>query len=271
LVAAAAAGIGVLDVTDHSLLERGLHRVGLASSPDHHAPSSGAVERSGTLQSRFMDTSLGWTVSRPPGTEPVQGIVFCLHGYHETHRVAFDVLHVPDVAAAVGLRVAVAAVDGGADSYWHKRANGTDAMSMLLKDFVPMTRAMVGDVPAALMGWSMGGYGSLLAAERDPTGFVGVAPASPALWLTPGATAPGAFDSPADFYANDVLSGVRSLRNMIVALACGSGDPFYSAARRLDTTMTFSHATFFGPGYHDASYWRSVAPDQLRALMPALS
>ena len=268
---AAVAGIGALDVADHSLVERGLHRVGLASSPDHQVPSSGAIEHRGTLQSRFMGSALGWTVSRPPGTGPVRGIVYCLHGYHETHRVAFDDIHVPDVAAAVGLRVAVAAVDGGADSYWHKRVNGTDALSMLLEEFVPLARTMAGNVPAVLMGWSMGGYGALLAAERDPSGFVGVAPASPALWLTPGATAAGAFDSPADFYANDVLNAVSSLRSMTVALACGTGDPFYATARHLDASMQFHHATFFGPGYHDAAYWRSVAPDQLRTLTPALS
>jgi hypothetical protein len=89
--------------------------------------------------------------------------------------------------------------------------------------------------------------------------------------LTPGATAPGAFDSPADFYANDVLTGVANLRHMIVALACGTSDPFYAATRHLDASMSFPHATFFGPGYHDDSYWRSVAPNQLRALAPALS
>jgi pimeloyl-ACP methyl ester carboxylesterase len=271
VVAAGAAGIGVLDVADHPVAERGLYRIGLASSPDRQFPPSQAIERSGTFASRYMGGRVGWTVSHPAGTSAPTGVIFCLHGYHENHRFPFDQLHVPDAAAFVGLRVAVAAVDGGADSYWHKRADGTDALSMLLSEFVPMVDAMVGAVPQALMGWSMGGYGALLAAERAPSRFVGVAPSSPALWLTPGATAPGAFDGPADFYANDVFTAITSLRRMTISIACGTGDPFYPATRHLVDELDSPHKTFFGPGFHDVAYWRSVAPDQLRALSPVLA
>lgn len=263
--------VGALDTADHSLFERGLHRIGLASSPDRTFPASGAREQSGTFRSRYMGRTVGWTVSRPAGDGPVDGIIFGLHGYGEDHRFVFDQIQLPDAAASVGLHVAVAAVDGGADSYWHKRADGTDALSMLLFEFVPQVRAMIGDVPQALMGWSMGGYGALLAAERDPRGFVAVAPASPALWLTPGATAPGAFDSPADYYANDVFAGIDQLKGLAVAVACGTGDPFYSATRHLVAEMRIPRTVFFGPGYHDAAYWRSVVGEQLRAIQSALA
>lgn len=270
-MAAGGAGLGALDAADHSLFERGLHRVGLASSPDKTFASSGATQESGSLQSRYMRGSVNWTVSHPAGTGSVEGIVFCLHGYTQDHRFAFDQIHLPDAAASVGLRVAVAAVEGGTDSYWHRRADGTDALSMLLYEFIPKVRAMIGDVPHALMGWSMGGYGALLAAERDPKGFVAVAPASPALWLTPGQTAPGAFDSPTDYYDNDVFTGIDALKGMTIAVACGTGDPFYSATQHLVGEMSFPHSAFYGPGYHDTSYWRSVAPEQLRAIQPVLT
>lgn len=215
-----------------------------------------------------MGRSVSWTVWRPAGPK-VDGILFCLHGYHSNHRIAFDQIRVPDAATSVGLRVAVAGVDGGSDSYWHKRADGTDALSMLLDEFVPLVDSMIGRVPRAVMGWSMGGYGALLAAERDRAGFVGVAPTSPALWLTPGATAPGAFDGPADFYANDVFTDLPRLSGLAVAVACGTSDPFYSATRHLVAGMAFPHSTFFGPGAHDVAYWRGVAPSQLLALRPA--
>ena len=120
-----------------------------------------------------------------------------------------------------------------------------------------------------LMGWSMGGYGALLAAERARAQFVAVAPASPAIWLTPGATAPGAFDSPADFYANDIFDDLGPLRGMAIAVACGTSDPFYMATTALVSRMDYPHSVFFGPGSHDATYWASVAPDQLRAIAPA--
>lgn len=272
---AAALGIGAADHFDHPQFERGLYKVGLASSPSLQLPSSGALERNGTFHSRYMNSPVNWTVSHPAGSQPLQGIIFCLHGKGTNNgtnqRFAFDAVHVPDAAAYVGLRVAVAGVDGGADSYWHPRQNGTNSLAMLLEEFVPMVRAMVGDLPQALMGWSMGGYGALLAAERGRAQFVAVAPASPALWLTPGATAPGAFDSPADFYANDVFSDLSALSGMAIAVACGTSDPFYSTTRDLVAHMTYPHTDFFGPGFHDPTYWASVAPDQLRAIAPVLT
>lgn len=271
LVAVAAAGLAGVDLAAHTLFEQRSQGVGRSSSPDRQLPPSGATEESGRFASRHMRGEIGWTVSRPAGSGSPSGVVVCLHGFGGNHRYAFDQVHVPDAAASVGMRVAVAAVDGGADSYWHGRADGTDAQSMLLREFIPMLQARFGDVPYALMGWSMGGYGALLAAERFPSTFVGVAPASPALWLTPSATAAGAFDSPADFYANDVFTHVRKLRSLVVAVACGKGDPFYAATRNLVGRMDFPHHEFFGAGYHDAAFWRRVAPDQLRVLRPVLA
>jgi pimeloyl-ACP methyl ester carboxylesterase len=232
--------------------------------PTARPPPTGWLEHSGTLQSRYMHGPVGWTVVKPRGS--LHGTVFCLHGYEATHRFAFDDVHVPEAAHQVGLQVAVAAVDGGADSYWHKRSDGTDALAMLLDEFVPLVQRMVGHLPQALMGWSMGGYGALLAAERARTQFAAVAPASPAIWLTPGTTAPGAFDSPADFYANDIFDDLGPLREMAVAVACGTSDPFYMATSALVSRMDYPHSSFFGPGSHNATYWASVAPDQLQAI-----
>lgn len=256
--AAAAAGLASRPGEDH--------RPGVEAGPGGRVPASGAVEVSGQLDSRHTHASMGWTISTPPNAQRPWAIVYCLHGKGANHRMAFDRVGVPGVAAGMGLPVVVAAVDGGPDSYWHRRADGTDALAMLLEEFVPLVRARVGPLPQALMGWSMGGYGALLAAERAPRQFRAVTPASPALWLTPGATAPGAFDSPADFYANDVFTGVGRLRAMSVAVFCGTGDPFYSATRHLADLMHFPHQALFGPGSHDDSYWRSVAAAQLHAI-----
>jgi len=229
-------------------------------------PASGAAEVSGHLDSRFTAARMGWTISTPGGGRRPRAIVYCLHAKGGDHRMPFDGIGVPDVAASVGLSVVVAAVDGGPDSYWHRRADGSDALAMLLGEFVPLVRARVGPLPQAVMGWSMGGYGALLAAERAASQFRAVTPASPALWLTPGATAPGAFDSPADFYANDVLTRLGALRAMTVAVFCGRADPFYPATRYLVHHMHYPHQAHFGPGGHDNAYWRSVAAAQLRAI-----
>jgi hypothetical protein len=265
---ALAAGTAVaVDLADHPGGRQRLPRQpGLPASRGGPVPISRAVEVSGQLNSRYAAASMGWTISTPGSGQRPRAIVYCLHAKGGDHRMAFDGIGVPDVAASVGLAVAVAAVDGGPDSYWHRRADGSDALAMLLSEFVPLVRARVGPLPQALMGWSMGGYGALLAAERAAGQFRAVTPASPALWLTPGATAPGAFDSPADFYANDVFTGLGELRSMTVAVFCGTGDPFYPATRRLVHRMGYPHQAHFGPGGHDNAYWRGVAAAQLRAI-----
>lgn len=250
---------------------RALHWLGLVSSPDHHVAQSGAQEVAGGLASRFMKGPVGWTLSTPAHGRAPQALLICLHGKDEDHRYAFDTLQMPDIAASVGLPLAVAAVDGGHDSYWHRRADGTDSMAMLLQEFLPLVKDKVGDLPRAVMGWSMGGYGALLAAERAPTLFKAVAPASPALWLTSGQSAPGAFDNPEDFQANNIFSRLSALRPLTVAAACGSDDPFYTATKRLASQLSAPHQVFYGRGFHDASYWRSVAPRQLLAIAPALN
>lgn len=267
----AGGGLGAYEIASHPNLRWRLEtRLGLQTESDFQPPGSGAVQTSGILESRHTNAAMGWTISTPAGGLRPEGIIFCLHAKGGTHRMAFDDIRVPDMAAHAGLRVAVAAIDGGADSYWHKRADGTDAMAMLLDEFVPMVHQRVGGLPQAVMGWSMGGYGALLAAERQPGWFKGVAPAGPALWLRPGDTAPGAFDSPQDYYANDVFTGVANLRSSAVAIACGLSDPFYNAASHLASLMTFPHTQIFGKGQHDGGFWRSVAPIQLRAIAPAL-
>ena len=48
----------------------------------------------------------------------------------------------------------------------------------------------------AIMGWSMGGYGALLAAERRPEPVLRRGRRQRAIWPTPGETVAGAFDNP---------------------------------------------------------------------------
>jgi enterochelin esterase-like enzyme len=142
---------------------------------------------------------------------------------------------------------------------------------MLLDEFVPMVdRRLSMPAPRALMGWSMGGYGALLAAETAPERFKAVAVASPALWTSPDATAPGAFDSAADYRRFDIFAGAGRLSALTVRVDCGTGDPFYAATRRFVARLPSGHQGGFGPGSHNAAYWRSIAPAQLATIASAL-
>lgn len=96
-----------------------------------------------------------------------------------------------------------------------------------------------------------------------------MAAASPALWAEPADTAPGAFDSPSDFYANDVFTSVRKLSSLQVRLDCGEEDPLLLQG---DTRALGSHdvaARGRIPSRsrsHDGGTGNSVAPSQMRFL-----
>jgi aminodeoxyfutalosine deaminase len=96
------------------------------------------------------------------------------------------------LAALGGDAPDVLLLDGGDDSYWHDRADGKWG-SMLVREAVPAGARRTMPRRIAIGGISMGGYGALLLGSRRP-GFCAVAVQSPALWLSAGETAPGAFD-----------------------------------------------------------------------------
>jgi S-formylglutathione hydrolase FrmB len=79
-----------------------------------------------------------------------------------------------------------------------------------------------------IAGWSTGGYGALLLAERHPK-FQAVAVSSPAVWFRAGDTRPGAFDDAGDFTAHDVLASRTKLPRS-VRVDCGREDPFASTS-----------------------------------------
>jgi S-formylglutathione hydrolase FrmB len=268
--AAVVVGAGVVVAeADDPRVRRLLHRVGLADSPDHTVPDAHVATQRGTLDSAHMPHPVSWTIATPASA--VDGVVYCLHGHGNDHREAFRDVHVPDVVAAAGLPLAVAAVDGGSDSYWHARADGSDPMTMLLEEFIPLVEQHLGVSPRrAVLGWSMGGYGALLAAERAPDRFAAVVATSPALWTAPGDTPAIAFDGASDYHRNDVFAGIDRLAPLVARVDCGTDDPFYDAARTFASRLPHPNPGSFGEGFHDAAYWRSIAPAQIATIGSAL-
>jgi pimeloyl-ACP methyl ester carboxylesterase len=269
------AGIGGLTVLgvagaalDHAVdprVRRGLRRLGLAESPDGHVPDSHTKEISGSLTTRNMPRPVAWTISMP--SEPVEGVIYCLHSYGNDQRMAFDNIHLPDVVAAAGAPLAVAAVDGGRTAYWHERADRRDPLAMLLDEFIPMVDArFAAGRRRALVGWSMGGYGALSAAERVPARFDAVAAASPALFHRPSDVPATAFDGSADYRANNVFTDVAQLAAVTVRIDCGNDDPFVDEAKRFVARLPGRNHGRFSAGFHDEAYWRSIAPAQVDTI-----
>ena len=158
---------------------------------------------------------------------------------------------------------AVAAVQAS-DTYWHKRAAGDDAMAMLFDEFVPFVRDDLGlKGPLAIMGWSMGGYGALRAAELHPQQFDAVCGVSAALWRSYDAGVGDAFDSAADYAANDVFKDAGRLRDVPVRIDCGRQDPFYEADKAFVEALPEPPAGGFSPGGHNDDYWSRVAPAEI--------
>jgi S-formylglutathione hydrolase FrmB len=221
----------------------------------------------GELHSRHVAEPVGYAVGLPPRHAGAVAAV-CLPGRGSDARWVMDTLHVVDFVAAAGLRYAVAAVDGG-ESYWHRRASGEDRMRMLLDEFLPLLERRFGLRPRAVIGWSMGGYGALLAAERRPALFPAVAVSSAAIWPTyaqQDAAVADAFDSPADFARNDVFAGSGRLARTAVSISCGTADPFLQNDRAFAGRLAHTPAGEFVAGCHDEDFWRRMLPAQVRFI-----
>jgi pimeloyl-ACP methyl ester carboxylesterase len=215
-----------------------------------------------------------WAIARPPGQTQTLRPVIALHGKggDAASVMAGGVEQGLAQAVAAGLPpFAVVSVDGGG-GYWHKRASGEDAGAMVLGELMPMLDSQGLDTSrVAFLGWSMGAYGALLLGARvGPARTAAICAVSPALWMSYGATAPGAFDSAGDWSANTVF-GLPALASIPIRVDCGNSDPFYSATQQFIAQLPTPPAGGFSPGGHDAAYWSQQLPGDLTWIAPLLT
>ena len=127
-------------------------------------------------------------------------------------------------------------------------------------------------------GISMGGFGAYNLALQHPGRFCAVGGHSAALWFDAGETAPGAFDSAADFERNDVVEAVQADPNAFgktrVWNDYGDEDPFrvynegFADALRGGETELSAHSW---PGGHEGGYWDRHWPAYQRFYVNALA
>lgn len=215
-----------------------------------------------------------WAIARPPGqTTPLRPVI-ALHGKGSDASTVMAGGVEQGLAQAVNAGLppfAVVAVDGGG-SYWHKRSSGEDSGAMVLDELIPMLAGQSLDTSrVAFLGWSMGGYGALLLGGRlGPARTAAICAVSPALWLSSGAAAPGAFDGPEDFAANSVF-GMPALGSIPIRVDCGDSDPFYAATKQFIAQLPTPPAGGFSPGGHNPQYWSSQLPAELTWIAPLLT
>jgi S-formylglutathione hydrolase FrmB len=246
------------------------------SLPQDPAPTATAAPTmvTGSFQSAARGgITTNWAIARPPGqTKPLRPLI-ALHGKGGNASVVMQGNVEQGLADAVTAGLppfAVVGVDGG-DTYWHKRASGEDSGSMVLNELLPLLDAQGLDTSrVAFLGWSMGAYGALLLGARlGPSRTAAISAVSPALWTSYGATAPGAFDSAADWSANTVF-GLPQLASIPIRIDCGDSDPFYSATKQFIAQLPKSPAGGFSPGGHDGGYWTQQLPGELTWAAPLL-
>ncbi len=234
---------------------------------------------SGSFESFGRRTKVGYSIIYPDGYDASAElpVVLVLHGRGGDHTSAVNDLGIDRyLTAAVRAGTppfALATVDGGQNSYWHRRADGNDPGFMLDQEFLPLlARSGLQTSRFGVLGWSMGGYGALLwvalhywQRRVGPSArAVAVGALSPALWLRYDDVQPGAFDDAADFERFQVFDRPSGFRDVAVRIDCGRDDPFADAARELREQLQASGGQ--QAGVHTPGYWRRMLPDQLRFL-----
>ena len=266
------AGLGALALgaeAEQPRLRQGARRLLLGDpEPAHPLPSGQGTVVQGTFTSRAMQTTTRWSVAYPGPVTPGLPVLLVLHGRGDDARAVLGSHRLGAFLTQAVQRgtppFAVVAVDGGDHTYWHRRASGQDPQAMLTGELLPLLSAHgLQTRRVALGGWSMGGYGALLLAERlGSSRITAVAVDSPAIWRRASESAPGAFDDPTDFTAHDVLAGAADLAEIPVRVSCGTSDPFLPGVRAL--LRDLPHAEHdLAAGVHDLAWWQHAAPAQL--------
>ncbi|WP_377271356.1 alpha/beta hydrolase [Peterkaempfera sp. SMS 1(5)a] len=265
------AGAGTAMVED--LLPGGvpLRRALGITGPDGTVPvvTPGPVHTS-TVRSRARGSEVKLVTMVPPGHDPAAlPVCLVLHGRGGDAQTMVNLGMPQFLAAAVRDGVppfALAALDGGDNSYWHQRFAGDDPQRMLLDEVPGWLRARglssaTAGVPRAVLGISMGGSGALQYALGRGGAVDAVAAISPAVFRTwADAATTGGYNNEADWRAHEPLLALARPHGRRLGVWCGTEDPFCDPARTL-ADRGGAVERHFPRGEHTDGFWRRIMPE----------
>ena len=255
----------------------------LAATVFAPVPRQGASVEHLTIDSKAVGRDLGVNVIVPGGGMAPRGkrpLLVFLHGRGGSDATFTENEAVYEGLAKLGRQAPIVAFpDGGEHGYWHNRPEA-DWATWVMREVIPTVQRRFGTDPqrVAIGGISMGGFGAYDLALDHPGRFCAVGGHSPALWFAAGETAPGAFESAADFNRNDVITTVERDPDAFGATRVwndyGSEDPFrpydegfVAAIEQGDADFT----THTASGGHDNAYWDPRWPRYLRFYANSLA
>jgi pimeloyl-ACP methyl ester carboxylesterase len=278
LVAAGALGVELIShgiLPGHQELDQIDGACSVAAPPFRF--SGTGTSKSGSFFSHARRRRVGYTIAWPPGHGPgsVLPLIVMLHGEGANHTNALSGM---TAAQAVAIEVAgtplppmaLVTVDGG-PGYWNPHP-GDDPMAMVVGELIPMCQGLGlgrGRRNIGTMGISMGGFGALLLAEKQPALIGAVAAISPAIWTSYGQASGvngGAFASAATFTANDAVTHAGALVDTPVRVASGFDDPFHPGVLALAQALPSSATVEFSQGCHMGDFFSSQEPPSLQFL-----
>lgn len=274
-------GAGGIELVSHHVLPGGylLEQVDGACSvplpPEHFAVPGPTYH--GSFFSRERRRQVSFTVAYPPGHDRGDERPLCvyLHPWGGNHLSTYGGLRPGDALALrddgrLSTPMAMVAADGGR-GYWHPMP-GDNSMGMVVHELVPMMAARgLGRRPGStvITGISMGGYGSIVLAEKHPELFSAVAAISPAIWTSwPEAhnANPTAYSSKENFNAYDAVSHTEPLAGKPVRVASGIDDPFHPGVVALARALPPGAVVVISNGCHNGPFFGAQVPPSLAFL-----
>lgn len=237
--------------------------------------------QTGSYYSEALGCERNYSFLLPPDREDGEyfPLLILLHGQNASHKDWFERTQIVRYSSDYRM---IAACPDGADGWYTDAFDGNadyerDVTGCFFPHLMSSFPIHLKASRKALCGISMGGYGALKIALKNPELFGTAVSISGGLDITSRNEVHSVFGDPEkhrihrrmnsiSFLAEDALSRFPSERTRIY-ICCGLNDPLLEANRMIHNHLLFSgygHTYYEWPGYHTWTYWNRA----IKRLLP---